>query len=230
MSKQPPVVSRRKFLRTALGSSLIAALAPPVFGGERIASSVDVVIIGAGLAGLTAALELRTAGRSVCVVEARQRVGGRTLDYSIGGGHVVERGGQWIGSTQTEILALAEELGVENFPSYTQGKTVLYMNGTRFLVDDIQDNPTANVAKSRPSSSDRRSCRIASGKATDHTQCLTPISPFHANPTNARPLRIVRLMEVGQPPANVGRMVISGRMADVCAELDRLVAREAALH
>ncbi len=147
MPKQSPVLSRRKFLRTALSSSLIAALAPPVFGAERIASSVDVVIIGAGLAGLTAALELRTAGRSVCVVEARERVGGRTLDYSIGGGHVVERGGQWIGNTQTEILSLAEELGVDNFPSYTQGKTVLYMNGTRFVVDDIDNNPAASEAK-----------------------------------------------------------------------------------
>ena len=149
MPKQPPVLSRRKFLRTALGSSLIAVLTPPVFGGERIESSVDVVIIGAGLAGLTAALELRTAGRSVCVVEARERVGGRTLDYSIGGGHVVERGGQWIGNTQTEILALAEELGVENFPSYTQGKTVLYMNGTRFFADEIKDNPAASAVKPR---------------------------------------------------------------------------------
>jgi hypothetical protein len=43
-----------------------------------------------------------------------------------------------------------------------------------------------------------------------------------------RPLRIVRIMESGQPPAQVGRMVISGRMADVCAELDRLAACEAA--
>lgn len=90
--------------------------------------------------------------------------------------------------------------------------------------------PAANEAKSRPSITDRRSCRVALVKATDHTHCLTPGSPFHANPTNAKPLRIIRLMEVGQPPANVGRMVISGRMADVCAELDRLVAREAALH
>ncbi len=70
-----------------------------------------------------------------------------TLDYSIGGGHVVERGGQWIGNTQTEILALAEELGVDNFPSYTHGKTVLYMNGTRFFRDDIQNNPAASAAK-----------------------------------------------------------------------------------
>ena len=44
-----------------------------------------------------------------------------------------------------------------------------------------------------------------------------------------RPLRVVRVMEAGQTSASVGRMVISGRMADVCAELDRLAAREAAL-
>ena len=45
-----------------------------------------------------------------------------------------------------------------------------------------------------------------------------------------RPLRIVRIMEAGQTPAQVGRMVISGRLADVCAELDRLAACEAASH
>ncbi len=48
--------------------------------------------------------------------------------------------------------------------------------------------------------------------------------------STCRPLRVVRILEAGQAPANVGRMVISGRMADVCAELDRLAAREAALH
>jgi hypothetical protein len=45
-----------------------------------------------------------------------------------------------------------------------------------------------------------------------------------------RPLRTLRVMEVGQAPEQVGRMVISGRMADVCAELDRLAACEARLH
>jgi len=45
-----------------------------------------------------------------------------------------------------------------------------------------------------------------------------------------KPLRIVRILDADHAPANVGRMVISGRMADVCAELDRLAAREAALH
>ncbi len=43
-----------------------------------------------------------------------------------------------------------------------------------------------------------------------------------------RPLRVLRVFEVGQKPSHVGRMVISGRMADVCAELDRLAAVERA--
>jgi hypothetical protein len=54
-----------------------------------------------------------------------------------------------------------------------------------------------------------------------------PVSKSTPKPTS-RPLRVVRIMESGQPRAHVGRMVISGRMADVCAELDRLAAREAA--
>ena len=53
-----------------------------------------------------------------------------------------------------------------------------------------------------------------------------------SKPVNARvmPLRVLRVVETGQPRSCTGRLVISGRMADVCAELDRLVEREAALH
>lgn len=56
------------------------------------------------------------------------------------------------------------------------------------------------------------------------------LQPVPMEPVRHRPLRIVRVVEAGQTPAQVGRMMISGRMADVCAELDRLAAREAALH
>ena len=80
-------------------------------------ASADVVVIGAGLAGLTAAREVATAGTSVVVVEARDRVGGRVLNEDIGGGNVVEVGGQWIGPTQDRLAALAAELGVETFPT-----------------------------------------------------------------------------------------------------------------
>jgi monoamine oxidase len=93
--------------------------------------SVDVAIVGAGLAGLTTARELRKRSVEVCVVEARDRVGGRTRDHSIGGGHVVEGGGQWAWPTQTAILALAKDLGIETYKTYTKGKMVLSVGGLR---------------------------------------------------------------------------------------------------
>ena len=89
------------------------------------------IVVGAGLAGLTAARALSAAGRSVRVLEARDRVGGRTLNASIGDGNVVEMGGQWVGPTQDRVLALAEELGVETFPTYYEGRNVLDLAGKR---------------------------------------------------------------------------------------------------
>jgi hypothetical protein len=57
-----------------------------------------------------------------------------------------------------------------------------------------------------------------------------PVTSKMGSASARRPLRVVRILEADQAPAQVGRMLISGRMADVCAELDRLAAREAALH
>ncbi len=96
-----------------------------------MAESADVLVVGAGLAGLTAARDLAAAGRSVLVLEARDRVGGRTVNRDIGGGNVVEMGGQWAGPTQDRILALAAELGIGTFPTYDTGLKVLHFNGKR---------------------------------------------------------------------------------------------------
>ena len=87
------------------------------------------VVVGAGLAGLVAARQLEAAGRSVLVVEARERVGGRTVNASIGAGKVVEMGGQWVGPTQDRVLALAGELGIETFPTYHDGRNILDLRG-----------------------------------------------------------------------------------------------------
>ena len=84
--------------------------------------TVDVAVVGAGLAGLTAARDLIAAGHSVVVVEARDRVGGRILNEPIGDGKVVEVGGQWIGPTQDRMAALARDMGVETFPTYAAGR------------------------------------------------------------------------------------------------------------
>ena len=87
------------------------------------------IVVGAGLAGLMAARQLIAAGRDVLVVEARDRVGGRTVNASIGAGKVTEMGGQWVGPTQERLLALASELGVETFPTHHQGKNLLHLGG-----------------------------------------------------------------------------------------------------
>jgi monoamine oxidase len=92
--------------------------------GER----ADVVVVGAGLSGLCAARKLRAQGASVIVVEARDRVGGRTRTEQIGQG-TFDLGGQWIGPGQKRLHALADELGIETFPTYTKGKKVLEVEG-----------------------------------------------------------------------------------------------------
>jgi len=94
-------------------------------------TEVDVVVVGAGFAGLAAARDLVAAGRSVAVVEARDRVGGRVKNAGIGDGKVVEVGGQWVGPTQDRVLALAKDVGVETFPTYDTGARVLHFNGRR---------------------------------------------------------------------------------------------------
>ncbi|HEX6583882.1 MAG TPA: flavin monoamine oxidase family protein [Thermoleophilaceae bacterium] len=90
----------------------------------------DVVVVGAGLAGLTAARRLSERGASVVVLEARDRVGGRVHNHDIGGGKVVEVGGQWIGPTQDRLAALASELGVGTFPTHGEGHNLIEYGGT----------------------------------------------------------------------------------------------------
>src|SRR5688572_16120956 len=96
---------------------------------EQITRDADVAVIGAGLAGLSAARGVVAAGASVVVVEARDRVGGRVLNEDIGAGNVVEVGAQWIGPTQDRLAALAAALGVETFPTYGEGENLIEYGG-----------------------------------------------------------------------------------------------------
>lgn len=84
----------------------------------------DVAVVGAGFAGLACAKALRSEGRSVVVLEARDRVGGRVYDETLSGEAIFERGAQWLGSEQYRMQALAKEYGVEQFPTYQDGSNV----------------------------------------------------------------------------------------------------------
>ena len=92
----------------------------------------DVVVVGAGLAGLTAARTLASRGLRIVVLEARERVGGRTLSHPLLGDQV-DLGAQWVGPTQGRVLALARELGVATFPQFHAGNKVLLLGGRRSL-------------------------------------------------------------------------------------------------
>src|SRR4051794_20255317 len=96
----------------------------------------DVIVVGAGLAGLTAAREILFKGKSVIVLEARKRVGGRMLNHDIGGGHVTELGAQFVGDTQDHMIGLADQLKVDRFDAYDTGLNLYYTNGIKTPFSD----------------------------------------------------------------------------------------------
>jgi monoamine oxidase len=143
-------LTRREVVgRAAVGAGVLAlGGAPAALARSGRRRTVDVLVIGAGLSGLTAARVLAGAGRDVLVLEARDRVGGRTLNRSIGGGHVVEVGGEFVGPTQDRILALAQAVGVNTFLTYNQGSNVELIGGQRSLYPASTGLPTDPETKS----------------------------------------------------------------------------------
>ena len=125
--------TRRAAIGGAAGAAAVTAL--PVRAAQAARKKkrercVDVVVVGAGLAGLTAARELAAAGKKVLVLEARKRVGGRMLGQRIPGtSEIVEGGAEFIGPTQDHIAKLASDLKVETYDTNVEGNNIYYRNG-----------------------------------------------------------------------------------------------------
>ncbi len=153
---------RREFLFGLAAAGLAesrwlhAAAAPPgQLNPARGRIKTDVAIVGAGFAGLAGARALVEAGRDAVILEARERVGGRSLNHPLPGGGVVEIGGQWAGPTQDRLLAIAKDVGVETYPTYDSGDYVDYRDGERHTYNgriprhDILGSLEAGLAMTR---------------------------------------------------------------------------------
>ena len=140
------VISRRELIA---GAGL-AGLGSMTLGRQGSAadsatpSDVDVVVVGAGLSGLTAARQLRRHGLKVHLLEARARTGGRMIRQTTRTGAVIDMGGQWGGETHHRFKKLVEELGIERFPSYYDGQGVLVWDSQR-VVADMATKPSNSV-------------------------------------------------------------------------------------
>lgn len=101
----------------------------------------DVVVIGAGLSGLAAARKLLDAGKSVRVIEARDRVGGRVQNQRLENGGVTELGAAFVGPTQDRVLALADELGIETFKEYNEGNNLAFVGDEKIPYSTLSPVP-----------------------------------------------------------------------------------------
>jgi monoamine oxidase len=89
----------------------------------------DFCVVGAGFAGLSAARRLSQGGKSVVLLEARDRVGGRVWNRTAADGTVASVGGTWLGKRQDRMFALCREFGFDVYPQYEEGDNVAYLDG-----------------------------------------------------------------------------------------------------
>jgi len=149
-----PRITRRRLIGTGAGAAaglalggVPGALAKRRSGHrhpDRHLQRANVVVVGAGFAGLTAARNVVHADRSVIVLEARKRVGGRAFNHKLSNGVISEGGATFAGPTQNRILRLAKRMGVETFPTFDEGDNVyISVDGSRLTYSDTGITGTA---------------------------------------------------------------------------------------
>ncbi len=117
---------------TLLGTATSSASTNGAPGGAPGTETYDAVVVGGGLSGLAAAKQIAASGRSVLVLEARERAGGRVHNISTPKlGVTLDAGAEFIGPTQNHIATLAREYGIATLPTYNEGDSVYWNSGQR---------------------------------------------------------------------------------------------------
>ncbi|ULE32558.1 flavin monoamine oxidase family protein [Mycobacterium sp. IDR2000157661] len=93
---------------------------------------VDYCVVGAGFAGLAAALRLKQAGHSLTVLEARNRIGGRTFTELRDDGTYIDHGGTWVGPGQDRVYALMKEFGIATYKQFTDAEAMMVVDGKQY--------------------------------------------------------------------------------------------------
>ncbi len=188
----------------------------------------DVIVIGAGATGLTAAVQLQRAGLSVVVLEARDRVGGRLWTNEIDG-QMFEIGGQWVSPDQSALIETLDELGLETYQRHRDGESVYIgadgvsrrFTGDIFptsehsqaeierlivVLDDLvaQTDPAAPWAHPRATEFDHISFRAWLEQQSDDAEAVENIAMFIADAMLTKPAHSFSLLQAMLMAASAG--------------------------
>lgn len=124
-------ISRRTVLAGSGGLAMIGPIAKAQITQQPIKTdaNLDVIVCGGGISGMTAAYRLHQQGAKVAVLEASDHLGGRTVTMIDPSGVKIDLGGQFVGPSQTHLLALARELGISTFKAWSNGDSLVTFDG-----------------------------------------------------------------------------------------------------
>jgi monoamine oxidase len=214
------VITRRTFLKSA-GAGVVLATSQPLLLRAQVAS-LDVIVIGAGLAGLHAARLLEAFGLKVRVLEASKRIGGRifTLDDVAG---KPEAGGNQIGTAYARTVDVTTQLGLKLEPSgrsplLREDRLVIHVDGVRYDLAEWGNsaaNPFAEAFRNLPP--DRVLSRVVGPSPLESAAAFR--DPKHAK-WDVPALNVLR--EKGFSPAALQLMAVTNGLGDTLAETSLL--------